>query len=379
MEGYLMYKLVLLIFLVTKSFSYTGIIHNMEAYFQDNTYGIEVYGDFEKESQIFEIYLDTDNNILTGYGDIGADYFIDYVGEVYNYIGENGSQDAYWENDKNWYNYWEWKSTVDVVDIKSNSITIQGYDNILTNGSKIYLETYSHDWDYQDHSMIQLDNMQDDEKEKQTFFSKHILDASLQIQYPEGKPFFIDKDESQNYYYKKGNMVFDIQHSQLKRVELRDTHEWGLNDIDSIKMEGNIKLNIFDNTSEITWMQLHHKSQGAKPFVRLVWKEEKDNRHNGLWAVIRKNEDNNGDVASWHYLGSLSVDHFFTSKISISHGNTLYIAVNNNELTLEVPEYWKNLMYDNQRFYFKAGLYFSGKNVDKKAIVEYKSLFVKEN
>ena len=39
----------------------------MEAYFQDNTYGIEVYGDFEKESQVFEIYLDADNNILTGY------------------------------------------------------------------------------------------------------------------------------------------------------------------------------------------------------------------------------------------------------------------------------------------------------------------------
>jgi len=52
-------------------------------------------------------------------------------------------------------------------------------------------------------------------------------------------------------------------------------------------------------------------------------------------------------------------------------------AVNNSELTLEVPEYWRNLMYDNQRFYFKAGLYFSGKNVDKKAIVEYKSLFIK--
>ena len=48
--------------------------------------------------------------------------------------------------------------------------------------------------------------------------------------------------------------------------------------------------------------------------------------------------------------------------------------MNNNELTLEVLEYWRNLMYNNQRFYFKTGLYFNGK-VDKKVIVEYKSLF----
>jgi len=371
-----MHKLLIFILFTTQLFSESGSIDRMSVSFQEQEriYTIYVDGEFERNSQVFEIYIDVDNNILTGYGETGIDYFIDNNGEVYKYIGENGNTDAYWEDDKDWNDYWKWNHTLETIHVETNSITLQVNANIIKNRAKVYLETYSNNWDYQDDSVTIVENNKD--TKAKVPFSKNILDALLQTQYTEGKPFFIDKEKSENYYRSHaGHMIFEINNT-LKRIELRDTKEWSLDDMNSLKMEGDVKLKISENVNEITWMQLHHKSKGAKPFVRLVWKKEKNNHFDGLWAVIRQNENNHGNVSSWHYLGSLPRDSFFTSKIFISHGNRLHISVNGKELNFDIPKYWQNLSYHKQKFYFKAGLYLSGHNEYKKAIVEYKSLYI---
>ena len=212
---------------------------------------------------------------------------------------------------------------------------------------------------------------------KESYFSEDILNASLQIQYSNSKPIVVDKEASP--YYKitdEGYMLFRASNNNnLKRVELRVLNEWGLDDFDKISLNGIVKLSISTNTNEVTFMQLHHKSKNAKPFVRLVYKKEKNSHPNSLWAVVRNNEDNSGDISTWYYLGDYKAGEFIFANISIIDGDTLHISIDKSIIETKIPKYWKELDYNNQRFYFKAGLYFSGQNSYKEAKVIYKSLY----
>ncbi len=211
-------------------------------------------------------------------------------------------------------------------------------------------------------------------------FDDAILNATLQTQQVGEGVISVDKDNSSNYYISDdGDMVFTSNDDEnLKRVELRVTQEWGLDDFDTVSIQGNVKLEVSKDTDEITYMQLHHKSNGAKPFVRLVYRKDKNNHPNSLWAVVRKNEDSSGDVSEWYFLGNYPQDEFISAKISVINGNKLDITVNNSNININIPQYWQNLDYDRQRFYFKAGLYFSGSNSYRQANVIYHSLHIKE-
>ena len=213
---------------------------------------------------------------------------------------------------------------------------------------------------------------------KNNSFSDEILNATLQIQYIDGSPISVDKDETPYYYISDdGDIVFTSDNDdRLKRVELRVIQEWGLDDFDKITIRGSLKLDISNDTNEVTFMQLHHKSRGAKPFVRLVWRREKDGFKNSIWAVVRKNEDSSGDISDWYYLGTYPTGEFISAKISVIEGSRLSISANNKNIEIDIPPYWRELEYDKQRFYFKAGLYFSGDNEYPNATLIYRSLLI---
>jgi hypothetical protein len=172
---------------------------------------------------------------------------------------------------------------------------------------------------------------------------------------------FGEDNNNGNYYLSaNGYLTFEVsewQDVKSKRIELRDVNEWGIDSNTRKHMEGKVKFAKPEgDIDEITWMQMHHKHTGAKPFVRLVWKENKNDHYDGLWAVIRDNDKPNN--AKWFYLGERP-NSFFTTMISIENGKVT-IEVANSQHTQDVPLYWKD-----QRNYFKAGLYFSGQSKSK--------------
>jgi hypothetical protein len=199
-----------------------------------------------------------------------------------------------------------------------------------------------------------------------TPFSDTALNAPLQIQYHDDTPEFADKDSSDNYRLDDGvGMLFSIKNSDdLKRVELRASKgdEWDLSDAPK-SMIASVRIDPSSQSHELTWMQLHHKASGAKPFVRLVWKKADDEGEpSALWAVVRKNEDTHGNVSNWYYLKDFEAGYLYDSEIVILDSESLYINVDGKELYLDIPKYWQDLAFSKQHFYFKAGLYFSGKN-----------------
>jgi len=219
-------------------------------------------------------------------------------------------------------------------------------------------------------------------------FNSKVIDTVLQEQnLDEIHPHTLDKDESRYYSMIENEyMTFSVKNNLLKRCELRASRgeEWHLTEQDKKQIIGRVKISDINSegTDEITWMQLHHKANGAKPFVRLVWRmsPQRDTEtniyyNNSLWVVIRKNENSGLGNTDWYYLGALPLADFFTSLITVFRGDVLHIEINNHSLDLEIPIYWKNLDENEQKFYFKAGIYFSGnKNNNREATIEYESL-----
>ena len=74
---------VLLFIATLNAHAASGQIYNMEVVHHDNPYNnyfaVKVDGDFS-DNQVFEPYINTDNNKGTGYdGSIGAEYLITYT------------------------------------------------------------------------------------------------------------------------------------------------------------------------------------------------------------------------------------------------------------------------------------------------------------
>ena len=199
-------------------------------------------------------------------------------------------------------------------------------------------------------------------------FNQHIEDALLQEQYNNLEYHWIDKENSLYYTKSDEGMVFDIEDDSRIRCELRTflNNEWPLI-ASNRSITGSVALsNIGASVETFTFLQLHHKDGERHPFIRFAW--QKDN--NLLKAVVR-NDDTDGGHTNY-FFGTLNEGEFFPVEIRVNE-NDLHMAMNGVIVDTVIPDYWKT----QQKFYFKAGLYFGiSSQFYKKAKVQYKSLNV---
>jgi hypothetical protein len=341
-------------------------IESISAYNNQKTITFEINGRFSdgNESHV-RFFIDADNDPSTGYSDWlieGVDYRVKdnrfYEFNDGDWVRINNIITTYKQDD--------YISSEVPLPLLNNSSTINFTAVVMDSdwdNWQIYGEMVSYDFEGSNN-----DGEVVDEETESVSYSDSVLNAKLQYQEVDKSPKFIgfigkfgEDNNNGNYYLSEnGYLTFEVsewQDVKSKRIELRDVNEWGVDGSTRKRMVGEVKFSKPEgDIDEITWMQMHHKHTGAKPFVRLVWKNNKDGHYDSLWAVIRDNDKPNN--AKWFYLGERP-NSFFTTMIAIEN-EKLTIEVANSQHTQDVPFYWKD-----QRNYFKAGLYFSGKSKSK--------------
>jgi hypothetical protein len=199
-------------------------------------------------------------------------------------------------------------------------------------------------------------------------FNQHIEDALLQEQYNNLEYHWVDKEDSLYYTKSTDGMVFSIEDDNRIRCELRTflDNEWPLA-VSDRSIIGSVALsNIGTDVETFTFLQLHHKDGERHPFIRFAWQ-----RDNNLLKVVVRNDDTDGGHTNY-FFGTLNEGEFFPVEIRVNE-NDLHIAMNGVIVDTAVPSYWKT----QQKFYFKAGLYFGiSSQFYKEAKVHYKSLSV---
>ena len=330
-----------------------NVIDTISAYNDQETVTFEVYGSFQDGNRSHvKFFIDADNNPDTGYSGWrveGADY---RVKDSKFYAFEGG----------------EWRRISNQIDTRkqgdyiSSTVPLDLLSSSLVKFTAVVMDSNWNNWEIYD-EMIEYDL--DGNDTGSSPFNEEALDSKLQYQEVNGSPEFIgvigefgmDNDNDHFYLSEDGCLAFEIiewNDVESKRIELRDIEEWGIDTNTRKLMVGEVQFYMPQGEiDEITWMQVHHKHRGAKPFVRLVWKEYKEGHYDGLWAVIRESDESDG--ANWVYLGARP-DSFFTAAISVEN-EELILEVDGNTYIQDVPAYWKN-----QRNYFKAGLYFSSRS-----------------
>ncbi len=344
-------------------------IEYLSAFNDDNTITFEAIGRFpDGDKSHVRFFIDADNDPRTGYSHRliqGADYRIK-------------DRKLYEFDDGEWV-----RIRVSVTTSKQDNyiasevplsfLNLSGTINFIA----VVMDSHWHNWAIYP-EMVSYDPGDQPGPGGTDNFSDSVLEAKLQYQKIEGSPKFIGfignfgEDNSIDNFSlsSEGYLTFEIHEwydVKSKRIELRDPNEWKINSSTRIRMEGEVKFARPEgDIDEITWMQLHHKHSGAKPFVRLVWKERKAGHTDGLWAVIRAGDNQR---AEWLYLGERP-DTFFPSMISIQ-GKKLTIVVADRQYSQNIPPYWQD-----KRNYFKAGLYCSGRSAYKTrdARVQFKVL-----
>lgn len=199
-------------------------------------------------------------------------------------------------------------------------------------------------------------------------FNQPIEDSLLQEQYNNLEYHWVDKNDSLYYDKDTDGMVFNIADNNRIRCEIRTflNNEWPLV-VSDRRIVGNVALSdIGTDVETFTFLQLHHKDGERRPFIRFAWQES----GNLLKAVVR-NDDTDGGHTNY-FFGTLTEGEFFPVEIRVSKDN-LHLAMNGVVVDTTVPDYWKT----QQKFYFKAGLYFGiSSQFYKKAKVHYESLNV---
>ena len=388
--------ITVLLFITTLSaHAASGQINNMEVVHHDNPYNnyfaVTVDGDFS-DNQVFELYINTDNNKGTGYdGGIGAEYLITYEKDVFKYIGDDGSQ---WHDGYDWDANWEYKYTI-TGNFISLSNTLLAFDiglwqiPALNDNAQFHIDTFTRNWTWQDWGEASIAN-----NERLPPYSlakfQSVLNQS-KLQYPNSSRE-VNYGEFENYssdfFYLDNNsyMVFEIDQSNneddyVKRVELRqgsdDTDTWKTSFHTEKKITATLKIPGSNETAlkEYTWMQIHDYNGYNKPLLRLVWRESRNNIYDHLWAAIKTN--NSGSQTSWVDLGERP-NGDFDAEIVVKD-NKLTVMINNQAiagLNYRDISYWE----DNHDNYFKAGVYISGSSnndVDsenRNVLVKFKNL-----
>jgi hypothetical protein len=338
-------------------------IDSLSAYNNEETITFEANGYFSDEGESHvRFFIDSDNDPDTGYSDwriTGADHrvkdnrFYEFNGGGWRKLGSinTSKQEDYISSEVP-------LNLLDSGGILKFTAVVMDSD---WGNWEIFDEMVSYEFDYGSGSGSEN-------------YSESVLNTGLQYQLIGSGPEFVDKDEYNDFYYfsDSGVMTFEIsewQDVQSKRIELRSWNEWGIDSNTNESMAGVVGFTEpAGDIDEITWMQLHHKDTGAKPFVRLAWKDDKNGHTDSLGVVIRKSDTID---AEWHYLGGRP-DSFFTSSISIED-ETLTIVAGTSQYSMDVPPFWKNA-----NNYFKAGMYFSGRSEDKSrdATVQFSELYM---
>jgi hypothetical protein len=161
-------------------------------------------------------------------------------------------------------------------------------------------------------------------------------------------------------------MTFQMSGDKGERNELRHLNQFSFYSNNTI--EGSVMVDaIGEEVEEITWMQLHHKENQHRPFIRLAWIKASRRDHssneshsNGLWAIISKS-DTKGSGSDYIFLGEYT-DSLFYSAIAMNDGNPI-IYFNDREIDIfeymEEGDQIKDNWEDINDFYYKAGLYFN--------------------
>lgn len=151
MNKTLLLSLISVLF-ISSAYGETGKIDNMQVVRHSTPapglYDVKITGDFYA-GQIYEIYIDTDNNKNTGYETIGAEYLITRGGDIFKYTGPDGGS---WSDGYVWDDYWEWKQTND-VSVSDTNISMSIKSHLLpelSSVSRFFIETFNSDWDWQD-------------------------------------------------------------------------------------------------------------------------------------------------------------------------------------------------------------------------------------
>ncbi len=370
--------LMFLCLVTSSTFAADGEISDMQVIHHDNPnndyYEVKATGDFHA-GQIFEMYINTDNDVNTGYdGGIGAEYLITSGWDVFKYIGPDGGS---WNDGYEWNDYWQYLYTSDMASQDNNVIQIDlGSWELaeLSNNARFYIDTFDDNWGWLDwnESGVTVEGGGSSNTsvpyEKPEF--QDVLDQSrLQWQSSEDGHYEINEsleDVSTDYFYlsDNGHMTFETESSGNKRVELRQKQAWSL--WDSAEMIADVQCHYPDAINEYTWMQVFGEDRG-KPLLRLLWRRTRAGKSNHLWAFLKTK---NGEIK--RDLGENPAS-FFHASVRIDNAN-LTVTIDGD---IKLDEYVGHWNSDN---YFKAGVYLSGSaNNDvpdgyRKAKVQFASL-----
>lgn len=155
-------------------------------------------------------------------------------------------------------------------------------------------------------------------------------------------------------------MVFSMTRDEagsMRRSELRQMQEWQPDT--HHHMEGDVRFDLIsDDLGEFTFMQIHHKTDGAKPILRLIYHRERSGIKNGLWAVYRHCADP-GSICNQYTKTLLGT---WTPSANGQGFKHFAIDVEDNHLTVSLDgdvkfEQELDPSYADARLYFKAGAY----------------------
>ena len=162
------------------------------------------------------------------------------------------------------------------------------------------------------------------------------------------------KDYYNKYFYLTDNkyMTFYMC-DEHHRSELRFKNTWEVNSSQAKILEAKVKILPLTTEKEFTFLQIHSDTTQEtlnEPLLRIVWINELKNLKNHIWAVVKTDTLEDGDVLMVD-LGELK-NEFFDIKIKV-YNSKLSILVDNKTILNNFDiSFWKGI-----KNYFKLGVY----------------------